>query len=123
MDYTYDQCLFFFSKGQVERMRATLALYRSSLGNNTNTKCQQIESMADKEMIVYPNPGEGIYTLRLPAHQSEILSLKIYNSIGQLTQARYSLVNDQCEIDLTGYPAGVYYLVSPNNKVRIVKIR
>lgn len=66
------------------------------------------ETRNQKQFSVYPNPGNGEFTLLLnnPSKQGEI---SVYNSSGQLVKTAKQLFGqDKIELDLTGEPQGLY---------------
>ena len=120
MDYADDQCELLFTVGQVSRMRATLQQYRPGI-INSNVACQIINSTSDKALTAYPIPTTGRVTVDFSNHQSENLSYEIYNTFGQRLNTGSKLVNASLSIDLSAYPDGIYYFISPHGRVKIIK--
>jgi Secretion system C-terminal sorting domain len=62
-------------------------------------------SNLDKKIAVFPNPTEGVFTIK---HQgSKIQSIWIFNYLGQLVR---EILNDRTVVDLTDLAAGWYFL-------------
>lgn len=64
------------------------------------------EIAADKGPALFPNPVVNILKIK---NNTGIASLMLYDIIGRLITA--SEVNsDECQLDLTGFPSGIYFL-------------
>ena len=64
-----------------------------------------------KNMDVYPNPANGKATLSIDLLQDENVSIKVYNTIGQLMKEVNAQANsgeNKIDLDLNGLTAGVY---------------
>lgn len=69
-----------------------------------------IESAAASTSIsIYPNPSSGKFTLTHNSIQSGVAEIRIYNLSGELVSTTKS-ASLTCEIDLSEYPNGVYFL-------------
>ena len=58
-------------------------------------------------VVVTPNPSAGPLTVTLPEHLAEF-PLRIRNAIGQVLDLRFPQTGPLRQLDLSGYPAGVY---------------
>jgi len=68
---------------------------------------------------VFPNPSSGIFNLQ---SEQEITQLEIYNAISEKIYEPEINANNT-EIDLTSYPAGVYFIrIKTGSKVLIQKL-
>ena len=61
-----------------------------------------------------PNPAMGQSVLKFSLAEESILSLQLYNSLGdlilQLNESKYGAGTHQIQFDVSNYPAGVYHL-------------
>jgi len=77
------------------------------------------------EIKLYPNPNKGVFSVEI-AKGYENANLFIANSLGlELLKLNSFAGSTRMEIDLTSYPAGVYYLTlisTENNLTRTLKI-
>jgi hypothetical protein len=62
----------------------------------------------ESQIIVYPNPSEGVFNLTI---QDEFSAIKIFNYTGQLVKGIPCFNTIQKTIDLTGLPDGLYVAV------------
>ncbi len=107
MQYCDDLCLTFFSKGQVQRVRAAITVTRKSLltSHGLNVPVNEgIADMAPKTMAIYPNPANSSITIST----SQAATANIYNTLGQLV----ATLPTNGAIDISMLPAGVYYVVA-----------
>jgi hypothetical protein len=70
--------------------------------NVTVDACTSVEKAERTNVLIYPNPSNGRYTIRLTGKAS----ISVYNITGQLIQA--SVINNEGTVDLTGYSNGIY---------------
>jgi len=73
---------------------------------------------------IYPNPSAGVFNLNLELSSPQQLSMRIFNTVGQeLTAARYGLLSGNItkQIDLSGYPKGVYFLQITGDSGRVTR--
>ena len=72
-------------------------------------------------LSVFPNPNTGDFTIKLKTRQTEMMTIKIYNLLGQVIFTdRSEKVKGYYEkrLDLNDYPVGVYELqVNTDNGV------
>lgn len=76
--------------------------------------------MIDKQMVVYPNPSEGMVTVELTnlAGSSDIT---VSNTLGVKVYRSTVTDNQVPEIDLTDQPKGIYFITLKNEKTIITK--
>ena len=89
------------------------------------------EESRNSALIIYPNPGTGIFNLELLSGRSiasfQDIDIVIYNLIGETVyQQKINSGSTRLEIDLTHLKDGVYFLKSQSDKsefeiLRIVK--
>ena len=69
--------------------------------------------VSKKEIIVYPNPNTGQFTLEIDLHAETRLNIKLYNFTGQLIHSEVIANvtgNYTQQIDLSRYAKGIYYV-------------
>lgn len=80
----------------------------------------------DVSVLVYPNPGNGVYTCKIHSDYRE-LNFDVMNSQGVMVQANKVVVQTDgyrhFPVDITDLPSGIYFFkVYNDNFLRIVKI-
>ncbi len=135
MDYTYDQCMYMFSKEQAYRMQATLAAGGPRAGmvqtNPCSTSSSSFKSSGQIEsensirntgsFKIYPTITTGNVFMQLNAEKSGVAEMAIYNQAGVLvSRKRFSVaegINTQ-EINIGNFSNGLYIvkLLEGNNK-------
>ena len=72
---------------------------------------------------IYPNPSDGNIKLSWNASGTQKMQLSITNDIGAIIYSENFLMNSSSEkqIDLSGYPAGIYFVSLQNGNGKIVK--
>jgi hypothetical protein len=121
MDYSDDGCLAMFTNGQKQRTDATLAVARSGLatsqGCGANVGIHDV--VAAGNIIAYPNPGSGIFTIKSNGTAWHQPVIEIYNTIGKRIQfnSESDPIHD-IHVDLKNAAAGLYFIsVTDNNRV------
>lgn len=67
------------------------------------------ESNEAAQMLIYPSPTTGMFTLILPGMENTIGTITIYNSLGEIIfSARTTAVTNQ--IDLSDFEKGIYFI-------------
>jgi PKD repeat protein len=68
------------------------------------------ESDADSDILIYPNPGKGIFTIKLN-HITCKINIELFNSLEErlLKEDNLNLTTGY-NLDLSNLPAGIYYL-------------
>ncbi|MCK9205386.1 MAG: T9SS type A sorting domain-containing protein, partial [Bacteroidales bacterium] len=78
----------------------------------------------ESELSVYPNPGDGIFNLRLENQIQGTFNIKVINALGGIVFEENGMMTDkalQKTINLTGLSNGVYILSIENNQQVIQK--
>jgi hypothetical protein len=111
MDYVFDSCAYMFTKGQVLRMHAGLALYRPGLLNH---QCSQsAEPVGDSPMIVYPNPlSFGPLIIRWQDPAQELISLEIFSMDGRKVDQTIANGSNIYAFECTHWPIGMYIILA-----------
>jgi uncharacterized repeat protein (TIGR01451 family) len=76
--------------------------------NNFTTTASIKESHTGREIIIYPNPGNGIYHIKLPEHTNHTsTTIQVYDVLGTLIVDAQTQ-NALYQIDLGNQPNGAY---------------
>jgi uncharacterized repeat protein (TIGR01451 family) len=74
------------------------------------------------EIIAFPNPGTGIYTIEIEAGLSQWVQFEVYNLSGRRLQ-QFSTANNRVELDLSEHPSGLYLVRAQSNEgIRYLKL-
>ncbi|MDP2889742.1 MAG: T9SS type A sorting domain-containing protein, partial [Bacteroidota bacterium] len=103
-----DKGIPFIAYRDAASMRRTTVMKFSDV-TNTN-------SIADgHDFKVYPNPGNGVFTIESSGLQSGEKDIEIFDQLGQLILSQKSGFANKTEIDLSGKANGVYILKLKSN--------
>ncbi|TXC76051.1 choice-of-anchor tandem repeat GloVer-containing protein [Luteibaculum oceani] len=92
----------------------------------TTTSITQFNKL-DTDISVYPNPGNGLYTVEITANQSTNLSFNVFNAAGKLVWSENPKRTSQgFVIDIQNFADGVYFLQImdgelPLNHIQLIK--
>ena len=108
MDYVDDGCMVMYTQGQMERMLATVEMFRPGLMNSEIPCIQNTEGINSEEFTVYPNPASREVKIRFkePVMTNGLVSIS--NSIGQLVQQERRVIFDGMTVVLPDMPTGIY---------------
>ncbi|MFQ5446704.1 MAG: T9SS type A sorting domain-containing protein [Saprospiraceae bacterium] len=62
------------------------------------------------EVNIYPNPAYNTLFIDLPEMETQVLSMRLFNTMGQLQMERTLPAHTQVNLDISFLSAGVYYL-------------
>ncbi len=88
------------------------------------------EPIVDNTFEIYPNPCNGVVTIKVQSVQNQDCTVEIYNSLGSLIVTKDDILSDGSlinHIDLTAVPSGTYVVVLRNGdnsmkrKVLVIK--
>ncbi len=85
--------------------------------------CSGIAELEGVKVQVYPNPGDGLFTLEITAAEPQRLDLNLLNNSGSAVFRRTGLVVNVStteKIDVRNLPAGSYFLQVSNGEGRMV---
>ncbi len=80
--------------------------------DNCLTGLQDKQASRDVSVTVYPNPGQGIFTI---ASEHNFSTLKLFNSFGQLVLSNET-IPEITTIDLSHHSQGIYNLILSDEK-------
>jgi hypothetical protein len=110
--------LIYFIEVQAPGDGCTATDFKASTLNSTRSNRKNkfqntgFKSMTEMyNMIVYPNPSDGIFNLEMDLTTSEDIQLKVFDITGKMVSAREYLNQSysfRTQIDLTDLPAGLY---------------
>ena len=95
-----------------------LFAYRPSL-LNLNVQCIHPDTAQNITAIAFPNPNTGSLTILFPNPPMDILTLHIYNDLGELLIDLEPLINTEIKIDMSKFPTGIY-LCEIKNKIHVI---
>jgi len=120
MDYVDDACMVMFTNGQKKRMRDAIDTYRPKLLETpacSNVSVMERSSANNHWLHVYPNPGNGLFTLETQMPNNLPTEIIILNALGQ-TVYHTSISNAESDskqiLHLEHLVNGVYTLVWTN---------
>lgn len=69
-----------------------------------------LASSSQKAMHVYPNPGNGVFTVDLTQYANQKFDVTIYNCLGQSIEAKMNRTPTKLYIDLSAMEDGIYFI-------------
>ena len=126
MDYTHDKCLANFTPKQKLRIQACFATNGVLAALKNSNACTPVavdENQPIIECNIYPNPSDGNVNLNINLNQTDNISIITYNMIGDIIAEKIILNADNVDItlDLTAYPAGIYFVKIQSDSQSITK--
>jgi hypothetical protein len=86
--------------------------------HSTTTSISNI--ISEKNIKIYPNPGNGIFNFEAERNQSmQNCRIEVYNILGKKIYPKLSITNFPFSIDISNQPTGIYLyrLLSENGKL------
>ncbi|MCF8257547.1 MAG: T9SS type A sorting domain-containing protein [Flavobacteriales bacterium] len=113
MDYGDDDCLFFFTSGQKQRMLAALNGPRSSLKTSlgcvpTNVGIDEVS--LSKRLSVYPNPADNLIHIAMENAMDRTFDVRMLNLMGAEVLLVRALDLNNASIAIDHLPSGLYIL-------------
>jgi hypothetical protein len=110
MDYVDDDCMVMFTQGQMERMMATIEIFRPGLLESSISCIDIAPNGLESDFTIYPNPTRSEITINFTMPTAETGTLEIYNSIGQLVFKYDGVLRNKMRVTLTELISGVYWV-------------
>ena len=76
--------------------------------DGTIKKDSVFDCSGNGELLIYPNPGPGTFTIRVSSDVQEEVSIVVVNMLGQKLKIAATLTNTPLTMDLNDEPSGVY---------------
>jgi hypothetical protein len=121
MDYVDDPCMVMFTKGQADRMLATINTYRSGL-IDSNVSCMTSHNLESNPLYIYPNPSSDLFLCSYTFPPMRIVKYNLLNAVGQVLKAEEILINNDFNIDLQLFANGIYFLRMEEKTYKLVKM-
>ena len=74
---------------------------------------------SDESISVYPNPGDGIYNVKVPVGASK---LSVYDVTGKLRKTQVVNSGEDCTLNISNYTQGIYIVKFDTEAQSIVKV-
>ncbi len=114
MDYVNDACMCMFTYGQAIRMHATLNGIRSGLLNSNGCEIPSATAVNDlslsKTISVFPNPGNGNFSLKIDLKERSVVTAHIVNVLGATVKELGSITKENSSFEINNFPCGSYFL-------------
>ena len=120
MDYVDDPCMIMFTKGQKDRILATLNTYRKGL-LSSQMSCFKSTSSVNNQIQIYPNPSNGLFQGEFLFPPSKLVDYSLYNILGQLIERKTQFIDSKFYIDISNYQAGLYLLKIEGEIYKLIK--
>jgi hypothetical protein len=105
-----DSCLYMFTAAQGNAMKLALSQSHPGLHNSTVAHSSGIKSVGmQDEISIYPNPGNGVFTIRRSVNESS--DLHVYDLLGNSIAEQHLRAGiKNYELDLSDKKPGVYII-------------
>jgi hypothetical protein len=112
-----------FTYGQTLRMDDALFGPRSGLltSQGCNDPTSVLNASFENSIDIYPNPGNGIFTIKSTHFNHWIKNIAVYDAVGSKVKEYSNLVVASSSIDLTSLSDGIYHVRIDGNDSSIVR--
>ncbi len=108
MDYVDDECMYMFTEGQMERMKATIMIYRKELIQNS--MCENMVITPKNDFRVFPNPTSQYIIIDFDSSILEIGEIIILDNLGQKIYNVKTYIYNKKKIDVSFLSKGIYFI-------------
>ena len=111
MDYCGDSCMVMFTKGQVERGRASLDLHRQDM-IIPNITVDTPEEVAKTTIKIYPTLTSGDVNVEIGSkiYNSTTFTIKVYDIKGSIVHSETIPLSNQFKVNLNNLTNGLYVM-------------
>jgi len=85
----------------------TYDIYAQSISNNGVLAINSSNFQSNAPLFLFPNPGNGIFTLKLNSEQVNQSSVRVFNLLGAEVLFK-EIISENTMLDITQQPKGVY---------------
>lgn len=124
LDYTDDNCMNIFTKGQASVAAAALAGPIKSLTTSTACNPNGIEQyLLNSSVNIYPNPSAGKFNVSISLVNFNHINVQVINVLGQTVYSWNSdnIPNSNYDLDLSNQPNGLYFVKISDGTNSVVK--
>ena len=75
---------------------------------NANVTRTGLLNIANGNLVVYPNPSNGVFNIDLSGLNTQNIQIEVYAANGQLIKDNVNIIGDAAQLDLSSAAAGVY---------------
>jgi Pregnancy-associated plasma protein-A/Secretion system C-terminal sorting domain len=122
MDYSREDCMNMFTKGQVDLMRNVLMGPRNGLVSSAGLGDVAVLSF---DWSLRPNPSQGDLSIKLHLETDQDIALRVFNGEGrvcwQQASRSYGVGTQNISLDGRTWPTGIYFVEIQSATGRSVK--
>ncbi|MFK8009801.1 MAG: M43 family zinc metalloprotease [Saprospiraceae bacterium] len=118
MDYTNDNCMAMFTKGQKMRMLAALDTFpRASLKNSGGCALGNTKdiTLTPDDILLFPNPASDCVHIDLDLDNDLPIKMAIFDTAGREIYANQIFVKDLRTFDISNISNGIYFIYFESN--------
>ncbi|MBS1686374.1 MAG: T9SS type A sorting domain-containing protein [Bacteroidetes bacterium] len=119
MDYSSEECMNLFTKGQAALMQNTLEINRPMLA--TKSYPLAVSEAAATTVAVYPNPTTGIVYVRSAESTDAATTVVVYNMLGETMGVNMVTQAGALKLDISSLAGGVYTIDIVKNGAHTTK--
>ncbi|WP_417356896.1 T9SS type A sorting domain-containing protein [Flavobacterium sp.] len=94
----------------------------SDITNEIETQLLPETFISEKNILIYPNPSNGIFNLKVDGYSGEDFEIEVFNPLGQVIFKNNISGQSTYQMDLSTMAAGNYFVRIQNNNTVINKI-
>lgn len=122
MDFTEDVCMNMFTQGQATRMVAAVTGFYPTIVNSIGLVAGIKDKTLENEVVVFPNPTKDKFNFRIANSTFGNFDVVVTDMMGSIILYNDNWIHTGDKIiDLSGRPAGVYFLNVKNENTNSIK--